>query len=442
MERFAILAPPFPSHIRALQALASRLIDSGHSVVWVHQAEVQKFLDDDRVRFCAVGALSHPKGSLDRMLRRAANPGSLHGLRRVIADIAANTEMLCREGPSVLKNFGITVVIADQMEAAGGLLAAGLQLPYISVACALPVNREAAVPLAVMPWAFATSNRGLELNKNSARVYDWLMRPHGRVIAKFSKSFGLPLKQTLEDCLSPLAQLSQTTADFDFPRSRMPAHFHHVGPMRDTSKPAGILACTVNPLRPFVFASFGTLQGGRFSVFMRIARACKALKFQLLIAHCGLLETRHERFLRKAGATWVTGFVNQEAAVKVADVVVTHGGLNTVLDALSAGTPVLVMPIAFDQPGVAARIIHAKVGLKLSPRWATETSICTALSRLVEEPVFAQNAQRLGKGVALAGGTDEAARVVLSAIARSPCAKISTSQGVDVCFDEGHAYAT
>ncbi len=187
MEGFAIFAPPFSSHIRALEALASQLIDSGHTVFWIHQVEVQQFLEDQRIKFQAVGAVSHPPGSLAFMLARAANPGTVSGLRRVIADIAANTDMLCRQSPDILKKLGITAVIADQMEAAGGLVAQSLHLPYVSVACALPVNRELAIPLPVMHWSYASSKLALELNKTSSQVYDWLMKPHASVIAEHSK---------------------------------------------------------------------------------------------------------------------------------------------------------------------------------------------------------------------------------------------------------------
>ena len=255
-----------------------------------------------------------------------------------------------------MRDLEITAVIADQMEAAGGLVAAGLRLPFVFVACALPVNREAAIPLPVMPWACATSQRALELNRTATRIYDRLVWPHEQVILESAQSFGLPPRRTLADCLSPLAQISQTTAAFDFPRVDLPKHFYSVGPLRAAGFKDNKFDFLVNPSRPFVFASLGTLQGGRFWLFMQIALACKAASFQLLIAHCNHLDEVQEQSLKNVGVTWVTASANQQVAVKRAVVVVTVGGSNTVLDALAAGTPVLVLPIAFDQPGVAAPV--------------------------------------------------------------------------------------
>ena len=99
-----------------------------------------------------------------------------------------------------------------------------------------------------------------------------------------------------------------------------------------------------------------------------------------------------------------------------ASAVVTHAGLNTVLDALEAGVPMLALPIAFDQPGVAARIEHAGVGLRLLPALASPARIAHALRRLLDEAAFRQRAAALGEEVRQAGGAARAAELIESAL--------------------------
>ena len=424
MTHFTVIAPPFASHARALEALVGGLLDRGHRVSWVHQADARCLLADPRIAFHAVGAATHPAGSLGQVWARAASPGGPLGLRRVIADVASATDMLCREAPALLRSLGTEAVIADQMEAAGGLLARGLGLPFVSVACALPVNRDLRVPLPVMPWGYALNLRGEQLNAGSARVYDWLMQPHARVIASHARAFGIPACATLADCLSPMAQISQTTASFDFARMSAPSHFHHVGPLRQALAHEPALDFPVESGRPFVFASLGTLQGGRIDLFLRIARACRALDAQLLLAHCNRLNAAQAEALRRAGARWVTGFAPQRAALARADAVVSHAGLNTVLDALAAGTPVLALPIAFDQPGVAARLVHAGAGLRLWPALASTAAIEKSLRRLLDAPGFAQRARALGADVERSGGVLRAVGIVEAAVCEQPSLKI------------------
>ncbi|MBC7443921.1 MAG: glycosyltransferase [Polaromonas sp.] len=379
MAHFTIIAPPFTSHVRALVALAGDLLDKGHRISWVHQAEVQPLPGDRRIEFRAVGALSHPAGSLARTVARAARPGGPLGLHRVIADVAASSDMLCCEAPALLRALGTDAVIADQTEAAGGLVASGLGLPFMSVACALPVNREPRLPLPVMPWTCAVDARGEQLNEGSARVHDWLMRPHARVTARHARAFGIGARSTLADCLSPRAQISQATASFDFPRIRRPAHFHAVGPLRPPLQHEPAPDLPVNDARPFVFASLGTLQSGRFGLFKRIARACRALDV-LLLAHCDRLSAAQAKALRHTGATWVTGFAPQRAAPARADVVISHAGL------------------------------------RLQPALASAARLEKSLHRLLGEPAFAERARLLGADAAASGGVPRAVGLIEAAL--------------------------
>ncbi|MFL9814267.1 glycosyltransferase family 1 protein [Stutzerimonas sp. VN223-3] len=416
MTHFAVIALPFHSHLCAMEAIAAELLARGHRVTFVQQADIGAALRHSQLGFAAVGLGSHPPGSLKSAIDRAARPGGPWGIRRVIADMAAATDMLCRDAPAVLRSIGAEALIADQMEPAGGLVAEHLRLPLVSVACALPVNREAQVPLPVMPWRYRATAWGEQLNHHSSRVYDRAMQAHAKVIARHAAAFGLPPRERLDECLSPLLQLSQTTPGFDFPRQSLPACFHAVGPLRSVLATEGVLDIPVATGRPFVFASLGTLQGDRLGLFQRIAEACRELDVQLLIAHCGRLDATQEERLLKAGASWVTDFAPQRAVLARADALITHAGLNTVLDALEAGVPSLALPIAFDQPGVAARVVHAGVGLRLDRRWASRRRIVQALRRLLREPSFGQRAQTLGAEVRAGGGAPRAAQLIEEAL--------------------------
>jgi zeaxanthin glucosyltransferase len=408
MTHFAAVAPPFYSHYQAFQALAIELIERGHRVTFFHQCEARRWLGDPRIGFCALGAATHPPGSLDAMLKRAAAPSGLSGLRRIIRDLSQTTAMLCAELPEALRREGIQAMLCDQMEAAGGLVAQALGLPYLSVACALPINREPGLPLPVMPFAYGTRPFDLQLYHHSTRVHDWMMQPLRDVLVAASLSLGLKSHEGLQDCLSPHAQISQTVPGFDFPRQGAPEHFYHLGPLRGTMAQPLSLPWPIDSEKSFVFASLGTLQGGRLGMFVQIAKACRQLGAQLLVAHCGGLDPGQARQVLAAGATWVTDFAPQQSVLARADAVVTHGGLNTVMDAIAAGTPMLVMPIAFDQPGVAARVVYSGTGLRLHRR-ARANAIARCLRQL--QCLSPEPRLRLAEQLRNAGGAPRAADI-------------------------------
>jgi len=56
----------------------------------------------------------------------------------------------------------------------------------------------------------------------------------------------------------------------------------------------------------------------------------------------------------------------------------------------------LVIPIAFDQPGIASRVVHHHAGLKLSPRFLTARKAGRALKALLQDPSYSRSAHSLG----------------------------------------------
>jgi zeaxanthin glucosyltransferase len=417
VAHFGVIAPAFLSHFTTLGALAGALVDRGHKVTFIHRPDAAMFVRDPRIGFYAVGTDTHPPGSLAASMRLAANPGGPLGVSRVIRDMARSTTMLCEALPAAVERLRIDALLADQMEAAGGLVAEALGLPFVSIACALPVNREPGIPLPVMPFGPGTDAKSLKIVEESTRVYDWMMRPHRRAVEAQARRLGVPVRGMLHEFLSPRAQISQTVEAFEFPRRALPPHFHHVGPLRPvTDRPDTRTLPAIAADRPFVFASLGTMQGGRFGLFLRIATACRAAGVQLLLAHCGGLGKRHEAALSKAGATWITDFAPQQAALARADAVISHAGWNTVMDAVAAQTPMLALPIAFDHPGGAARMRHAGVGIQASARFTSAGRLARHLVRLLDDPGFAQRLAPLAAKVAQAGGTARAADIVEAAL--------------------------
>src|SRR5262249_12377014 len=89
---------------------------------------------------------------------------------------------------------------------------------------------------------------------------------------------------------------------------------------------------------------------------------------------------------------------------------ITHAGLNTALESLASGVPMLAVPITNDQPGVAARIAAKKVGLVLSPDHASPRNFVAAINQLLGDATFRYNVQRMQEairridGLAIAAG--------------------------------------
>lgn len=67
--------------------------------------------------------------------------------------------------------------------------------------------------------------------------------------------------------------------------------------------------------------------------------------------------------------------------------VVHHGGIGTTAAALEAGCPQLILPLAWDQPDNAARIVGLGAGLSLGPRHRSSRHLAQALSQLISPEI-------------------------------------------------------
>jgi zeaxanthin glucosyltransferase len=409
LTHFAVMTPPYAGHLNPMLALACTLADSGHRVTVVAQADVGPQVAQSDIGFVPVGMRSHPPGRLARMTARLAGTTGLFGIFGVIRDMAETTAMLCDEVPAVLQRIGAEAVIADQTEPAGGLVARHLGLPQISIANALLIDREPTVPPPFVGWSYDPSPKGVKRNLGGYRVSDWMMQPLLDVIKRRAGIWGLPGVATLEDCLSPTLEISQGVAGFDFPRAAAPPALHYCGPLRLPE----MQGWDAVPGRPNVFCSLGTLQGARTGIFKAVAGGCHRLGLALTIAHGGKLESRTAASL--PGRPRVESFVPQRAVLAASAATVCHGGLNTVLDALAAGVPLVVVPLAFEQGAIAARVERSGAGVVIPRRRLTAASAAAALREVLSDASYRERAEALRDEIASAGGVARAADLIESA---------------------------
>lgn len=405
-RHIALICPPFAAHLHTFRALGEDLVRRGHRVSFVLNAGAPERVGDLPVYHVAARAGDPP---VEQVLANAERPAGLTGTLRTIAESAALTDQLCAGGLDLLREIGAEAVIADQLEPAGGLLARALGVPLVSLACALPINGAPGVPLPFLDWPY-TPHRAARLRRTEkiGGLLSWRQR---RTLERWSRRFGLPASRTLEECLGP-TQIAQVVRGYDFPR-RDPLPFAAVGPIRRPEEEGpNALPFTLEPGRPLVFATMGTLQGGRIELWRAIVQACREVGARIVIAHGGKLGEAETASLK---ADHAAAFLPYRAVLRQADLCLTHGGSNTVLDALACAVPLVVRPVAFDQPGNLARIVHHGLGERMAP--ITRPDLLAAqVRRMLSDGTCRRNARRMAEEIATAGGRSRAADLIEAAL--------------------------
>ncbi|MCC6874522.1 MAG: glycosyltransferase family 1 protein [Sandaracinaceae bacterium] len=209
------------------------------------------------------------------------------------------------------------------------------------------------------PWTSLSSS----LNPVTPRNFDCELARTVRTLADAREAlfarYDLQARFSVCDALSPWL-----TAVFASPRyagllGPIPSGVRALGPSRPRG-PRGASGTHIEPGgAPIVYASFGSQAYHQPSRFETLIAATRGLGVRLVLAAGALAPA-----LRALRAPHVEAhaLVDQLAVLRHARLCVTHGGANSVMEALDAGVPLLVAPIANDQPIQAAFVEAAGTG--------------------------------------------------------------------------------
>lgn len=163
-----------------------------------------------------------------------------------------------------------------------------------------------------------------------------------------------------------------------------------------------------------IYASLGSVQNTKHEIFHCIAAACEKLDVQLVISHGGGMNP--EAVQQLPGSPLVVEYAPQIEVISKARLTITHGGLNTVLDSLSNGVPLVAIPITYEQPGTAARIKWTGTGEVIALTDLSIPNLQAAIVRVLTEDFYLENAMRLKQAICQAGGVKRAADIVEQAV--------------------------
>jgi MGT family glycosyltransferase len=201
-----------------------------------------------------------------------------------------------------------------------------------------------------------------------------------------------------------LPTLSLHALEIEFPH-RPPSWVHYVGPMVLESRidrpvpkderarlDAIIERRRSGPdERRLIFAAFGSVFSSDLGLLKRLVGAVAerrdwdlliSLSDRVSVADLGPLPRNVHAF------SWVP----QLEVLRDTDVMVNHGGINTVDECVTASVPMLVYcGFETDMAGTTSRVVHHGIGIAGDRRSDDAPAIRAHLDRLVWEPHFAEN---------------------------------------------------
>lgn len=408
MRHYGLFCIQGTGHLYPIAAIGRALQARGHRVSCFQDVRARAIVKTAGLEWQALGTSRDGVTALAGG-RAPREPRTRDLMRR-------HAEIVMSEGCRAVERAGVDALIVDQGDLATGSVAERLRLPYITVCFFPPVYLDDEVPPNIVGWGAARGRIGRMRNWAANRLLTLALAPILRHVNDRRRTWGLGAFTRLNEVFSRRALIAQLPECLDFPRRRKPSHLYYAGPFQDNRGRYEIeFPWSLLTGEPLVYASMGTVRNRLRSAFHHIAAACAALPVQVVISLGGGLDP--ETIGQLPGRPIVVHYAPQLELLKRAAVTITHGGLNTTLESLSNGVPVVAVPVTDDQPGVGARIRRAGVGHVVPIRKLTTERMRRAVTDVMSDSRYRAAAARIRGEIQAVNGLERAVTIIEEACA-------------------------
>jgi zeaxanthin glucosyltransferase len=373
MKRILFTAIPEKGHLNPMIGPAVHLQERGHEVAFHAACDISPQLT--RAGLAAVPGRPPPPAAADLnrgelFAQRVRDPVWLRGwIEELLIDAA---EAQIEPMRAAIRAFRPDIVVTDPM----------------LYAVAIAAHREG------VPWMALSNSLNPVLDGEIASdlldTVQWLAPNRAALFARH----GMSLRFSGCDMISPRLTVAFTTEEFI---GRSVPGVHLVGPSLppgprgdETDFPWEQLCAD----RPLIYVSFGSQVYHQPKIFRLAIEASRGMNAQVLIVanrlhRSGLLGPLPDHVL-------TCDYAPQLAVLPKARAFITHGGANSVMEALRFGVPLLISPVCNDQFHQAHFIRRSGVGRVLDLDRATTDECRAALDALLHDPSIREALSRVG----------------------------------------------
>jgi UDP:flavonoid glycosyltransferase YjiC (YdhE family) len=297
--------------------------------------------------------------------------------RAMVPDVVAIAEVWCPD-----------VIVREVMEWSGCLAAEALDLPHASVGG----NAYSGVDSPEI--AYFPGNRHF-----AAEPY-----------ARHRDELGLPHDPEMESPFRYL-HLSFVPRRWDRPGLPAPANTQYVRHV-SVERPGESLPEWVAdlPERPTVYAALGTIAHAMPGIFELVLEGLRDEDVNLVLA----VGKDPAAFGRQPPNVHLEPWIPQTQLLPRCDVFISHGGFNSVKEALSVGVPLVVLPIMSDEPYSAERCEALGVGVSVNAARRTADAIRDAVRSVLADEGYRDRASAFAEEMSALAGPEEVLELLTS----------------------------
>ena len=208
---------------------------------------------------------------------------------------------------------------------------------------------------------------------------------------------------------SPWLNLYLYPAEADYPRAvPLDPTWHRLDScVRELDTTFELPALLAERPGPLLYLSLGSLGSADVELMQRLIDVLGRSRFRVLVS----MGPQHEQ-LHLADNMWGAEFVPQPAILPLVDLVITHGGNNTVTECFHHGRPMIVLPLFWDQYDNAQRVQELGFGVRLPTYAFRDAELLGAVERLLADRDLRRRLDAVAARLRGAPGTVRAADLI------------------------------
>jgi MGT family glycosyltransferase len=212
---------------------------------------------------------------------------------------------------------------------------------------------------------------------------------------------------------SPLLNLYIYPEQIDYRRARpLGDRWHNLQASVRATDPDWALAPSLAEREgPLVYLSLGSLGSADVSLMEKLVAELADAPYRLIVSK-GPQASEYELAENMAGEE----FLPQTAILPQVDLVITHGGNNTVTESLFFGKPMVALPLFWDQYDNAQRIDETGLGTRLDTYGHDGAELTAAIDSLLDDEELGRRLAAMSKSLQAFEGTRRAADLIEEAV--------------------------
>ena len=369
--RVLFTTQPTASHWHQLVPLAQALGSAGHEVAFASTPGFCRSIEAKGFRALPVGAdeTEEEVRQINEILANSdEQPFAARVLKHRFGGIRA--DRMLPDMFAVLAGWRPDVVVREHTELTGCVAAERAGIPHVVFHIAAPV-----------PW-FSRA----------------MTEPLNRLLSSLGLAAANPAETFYRYLLLYPRPLSLWNPDVPLPPTMHAFRYVGFNQSGDESLPSWIGELEA---RPTVYATLGTVQNARTDLLSAILEGLRDEPVNLILT-IGRNRDPQE-FGEQPANVHVERYIPQNLLLPHCDLVISHGGSGTMLDALSLGLPMVMIPLGADQPVNARLCAELGVARTVTPEGRTLQELAQdirhAVADVLHAPAYREKAQALRREI-------------------------------------------